>query len=413
MLPSNNQRGLSNKKDGDTDESSWEDDYDQHYLSNLPFVYHEVKCKSESKPRPRSGHRIITDSHGNIYCLGGYNPEGLQRDDSPNALFKELWKFNMSSLKWTKIKMNGSPPQLLCSFAALCIDDLLFVQGGTGVPFGRNGSNRLYVCQLSTGFWKKYRLKADNDDIPPKQYGQALAFDPDELILYSVGGTCGHSYNLGVTRINLRDNTAELLYPYNNFDGPGSYRHEIALHNNRIYLFGGGTSTYNIGFEELFYFDLSSKLWKTIKTFPDSTHGHPTARKFHGLVTLDEQIYMIGGASHLPNGLVALDDLWRFNLNSLEWTFITKIPKPVYFHSATLSSSGLMTVFGGVEASTTGRSLRTQRTDALYTMWLKVPSLGEMAWIAFLNNFPDVTKIPSSRLLEIGVPPSYIARLND
>lgn len=163
---------------------------------------------------------------------------------------------------------------------------------------------------------------------------------------------------------------------------------------------------------QVFYFDLSGKCWRFVKTFPDPTHGYPIARKFHGLVTLDNFVFIIGGGYINPTGIpVGIDDIWKFNLDTFEWTLICKLSRPIYFHSAAISPNGLLTVFGGVQSIQQGNSIRTQRTNSLCTIWLQVPKLGEIAWITFLNNCADVTKISQSQLIDIGVPPSYVNRL--
>ena len=68
----------------------------------------------------------------------------MQSDDdwiSSKPLFKELWKFNTFTSKWTKIQMHGQVPSQLASHTASLVDipgqtPKLMVYGGTGTPYG-------------------------------------------------------------------------------------------------------------------------------------------------------------------------------------------------------------------------------------------------------------------------------------
>lgn len=141
------------------------------------------------------------------------------------------------------METSGDVPSLLCSFAAVSVGDCLFIHGGTGVPFARQVSSSLYMCKLRTGLWTKIRLNANFDNRPSKLYGQSIVFDPDEVCLYSVGGTTGFSYPMNIYKFDLRNfesitldkNTSSCNAP------PGRYRHEIVLFDKKIYVFGGGT----------------------------------------------------------------------------------------------------------------------------------------------------------------------------
>jgi len=53
-------------------------------------VVEDIAC--DNIPEPRSGHRIVVD-HGNLYSIGGYNPDFSEREndnDTYYPLFKVL-----------------------------------------------------------------------------------------------------------------------------------------------------------------------------------------------------------------------------------------------------------------------------------------------------------------------------------
>lgn len=82
------------------------------------------------------------------------------------------------------------------------------------------------------------------------------------------------------------------------------------------------------------------------------------------------------------------------------------LPSPVYFHSAAVSESGQMFVFGGVTA-VDGSS----RCNSLWSVWVAVPSLLEMAWLALLHSCPWLVTMPAEPLGQAGVPRSLLAKL--
>lgn len=103
-----------------------------------PFKYEKITPSPGTKlPIPRSGHRIGADA-ANFYSFGGYNPEVTsdpeygndQEDDyyvQSYPLFRELWKFNYASKRWTKFCNRDSLPMELASNALVLHRNILMV----------------------------------------------------------------------------------------------------------------------------------------------------------------------------------------------------------------------------------------------------------------------------------------------
>ncbi|KAF6036889.1 hypothetical protein EB796_004803 [Bugula neritina] len=77
-------------------------------------------------PDARSGHRIVIDD-SNIYSYGGYNPSPSStitdpRDMAEFPLFRELWKFNLTSNTWNRLDMTGSVPKECVSYACILVN---------------------------------------------------------------------------------------------------------------------------------------------------------------------------------------------------------------------------------------------------------------------------------------------------
>lgn len=70
--------------------------------------------------------------------------------------------------------------------------------------------------------------------------------------LYAVGGTDGQVYSIDVHRLDLRTRQWQRLSDDLNEDSiPARYRHEIAIYDDKIYVFGGGTPSFVYGFSEV------------------------------------------------------------------------------------------------------------------------------------------------------------------
>jgi len=220
-----------------------------------PFVFEKCFPREQTysspraSPKPRSGHRIVCDEN-NLYSFGGYNPSGSPNEDDawPPKLFRELWKYNFASKKWTNVPIQMSLPTELASNAVVLSGGLLMVYGGTGVPFGKECSNTLYVCDVVRGTPMKSLEVSGRKPVP--LYGQALVLDDNYM--YTVGGTTGLAYNSDVHRLNLRTCEWEEVYICTGkepSEPTGRYRHELAFHKGKIFILGGGTADISYGFE--------------------------------------------------------------------------------------------------------------------------------------------------------------------
>lgn len=201
-----------------------------------------------SGPEPRSGHRIVCNERA-MYAVGGYNPayylnRSVNYIVNDEILFHELWRFDFCSKSWTKLETENMPLEL-ASFATVLCGNLLFLYGGTGLPFGTEINEDVYTCKLHFAETKFIfnKVPIENDMKKPlKQYGQSIAIVGSYL--YTVGGTDGFSYSMDVYRLNIKTRTWEKLSDQlSNFCNPmPRYRHEIIHYNNYLYVLGGGSS---------------------------------------------------------------------------------------------------------------------------------------------------------------------------
>lgn len=224
--------------------------------------FEEILPNSKLNPKARSGHRMVADEAGDLYSFGGFNVQ-VPADDGElsrepewqkyKPLFQELWKFNWRTKRWKKLRTTGDIPDKLVSHCMCYWNEKIIIYGGTGLPYGDNSSNKLTIYHIAKNYWEVIEPLSDPSRSPVEMYGQACICDEQRGEIYVVGGTNGSQYSLDVHKFNLYNKkwtvlhkTTELAYE------PGCrYRHEIALYNNKLYLFGGSTSTQYYAFDKV------------------------------------------------------------------------------------------------------------------------------------------------------------------
>lgn len=224
--------------------------------------FEEILPNSKLNPKARSGHRMVADEAGDLYSFGGFNVQ-VPADDGElsrepewqkyKPLFQELWKFNWRTKRWKKLRTTGDIPDKLVSHCMCYWNEKIIIYGGTGLPYGDNSSNKLTIYHIAKNYWEVIEPLSDPSRSPVEMYGQACICDEQRGELYVVGGTNGSQYSLDVHKFSLYNKkwtvlhkTTELAYE------PGCrYRHEIALYNNKLYLFGGSTSTRYYAFDKV------------------------------------------------------------------------------------------------------------------------------------------------------------------
>uniref|UniRef100_A0A0A9Z0Q3 Kelch domain-containing protein 10 n=1 Tax=Lygus hesperus TaxID=30085 RepID=A0A0A9Z0Q3_LYGHE len=351
-----------------------------------PYVFELVEpvvAEGGSIPKPRSGHRIVCNDQ-NFYCYGGYNPLLRAEDlndgvwERTRPLFKEVWRFNMTSRIWTKLEVDNIPHVLASNCMALQ-GSLIIVFGGTGMPFGNANSNDVYICDL-TRSPLQFRFMPSSGNQPEPRYGQAIHIDGKYM--YVFGGTTGFSYSSDVHRLDLQTMVWEECYICKGLahePRPG-YRHEIAVDGRQVYILGGGTSDTSHGFRKLFVFNLDDYKWTAVETEGDrkTEDMYPRKRKFHSSVMVPgkREVIIMGGL----DGSEFLGDTWKLDLVTLKWQRIDSmaLPSPIDFHATSITPAGKVYSFGGV----TSDYEHGKRIADVTTAWACIPNLVDMAWEA-------------------------------
>lgn len=162
-------------------------------------------------------------------------------------------------------------------------------------------------------------------------------------------------------------------------------------------------------------FDVASKQWEFLPAKQDHKvprPGYPNNRSCHSCVQCPENsnlVYICGSF----NGIRSFRDVWRFDLDTLQWEKLTKctLPRPVYFHSTAVTPSGRMCCYGGIVSdddlhSTGGRS------NDITSAWITIPKLKIICWEAMVYYFKkQMFESNNEDLKKIGLPQEFYNRI--
>ncbi|VDM67726.1 unnamed protein product [Strongylus vulgaris] len=128
----------------------------------------------------------------------------------------------------------------------------------------------------------------------------------DANSFYVIGGTTGHVFFLDVDKlafINGKWTWSNQVQATPNDEG--RYRLETVLHEDIIYLFGGGRPDYVTEFQNLTVFDTKNRKFLEVPTYPDEEwirtntdqDGFPQGRRCHSVTKWKNKAIMVGGCS--------------------------------------------------------------------------------------------------------------------
>ncbi|KAK6745431.1 hypothetical protein RB195_011888 [Necator americanus] len=175
---------------------------DRELLSRRDFKWTRfASSNDEESMAPRGLHSMaFHEKECAMYAFGGEAPDWrLQGDTCGPASFNDLWKLDMTSLKWSRVVVKSSPyplPKYLCSMVVY--KDELLIYGGCR-PLPRYGSamhlNEMHVFNTKK---RAYRILVTTND-GPNLAGHASCMHGDLFIVHGgVVSTCEVSYRVSV-----------------------------------------------------------------------------------------------------------------------------------------------------------------------------------------------------------------------
>lgn len=266
-------------------------------------------------PGAREGSATWTDQSGNLWLFGGhgYGSSGTGR-------LGDMWKWNTTTNEWTWIKGSNLPNSLAVygtkgvanplnipgarSFAATWTDNsgFLWMFGGYGYDgLGNvNDLNDLWKYNTATNEW-------------------TWVSGTDLTLQYGVYGTQGVGSVLNI---------------------PGARRHHVSWKDNSgaLWLFSGyglGASGAEDKLNDLWKYNTANNEWTWVKgsTSVNQLGTYGTQGTSSGLNTpgarygsvgwaSGSDLYMFGGAGYGSAASGFLNDVWKFNTGSGQWTWL-------------------------------------------------------------------------------------------
>ncbi|VDP44794.1 unnamed protein product [Heligmosomoides polygyrus] len=219
----------------------------------------------------------------------------------------------------------------------------------------------------------------------------AMLRGPDPCSFYVIGGTTGHNFFLDVDKLSFSDGKWSWLNEAQATPNmEGRYRLEAVLHDDLIFLFGGGRPDFVTELRTITVFDTKNKTFVELPTLPDETlkssnyeDGYPKGRRCHSVTKWKRKVILVGGCSADKDDddvrhVEMYSDVWSFDLDLLQWTKMPfELAVPVFFHDAAITREGCLLVWGGVRDI-----YSSHRTNIGQYCYLEPPSLRTLAALA-------------------------------
>ena len=139
-------------------------------------------------PGPRSSIGVSSTGGGPVFVRGG------EKGARVPAGIAQVFRFNVSSLEWSKISpQDGSAkPSNRNAHAQAALGDEIYVFGGRqGVEVGESALNDLWVWSAKTGAWRE--VEPQGDHVPEPRSYHAMTSAGGRLFLF---GGCGQEGRL-------------------------------------------------------------------------------------------------------------------------------------------------------------------------------------------------------------------------
>ncbi|KAK6017238.1 kelch repeat protein, partial [Ostertagia ostertagi] len=163
-------------------------------------------------------------------------------------------------------------------------------------------------------------------------YGHAMLRGSDPCSFYVIGGTTGHNFFLDVDKLTFANGkwrwSSEAQATPNM---EGRYRLEAVLHDDLIFLFGGGRPDYVTELRTITVFDTKKKVFVDLPTLPDESigsanweDGYPKGRRCHSVTKWKRKAILVGGCSADKDDddvrhVDMYSDVWSFDLDTYQW----------------------------------------------------------------------------------------------
>ncbi|KAF9584015.1 Negative regulator of mitotic exit [Lunasporangiospora selenospora] len=255
---------------------------------------------SGSNPFPRSQHSTSVTSAGTDIFLYGGTQHGVPQGD--------LFIIDPASLQCQVVSPGGADPPLPKSgHTAVNIGQYILYFGGWDPTTGQC-DNSLHVLHTARKEWNRPHLHGQLPTPRHSHSGCSVG-----TIMYIFGGQVDEYYLGDILAFDMKTITQnprwEALEPKTE-SPPARSGHCAAVHDGKIYVFGGADAEYF--YNDIWCFDTKALTWTPI---PASGYL-PSGRHGHSCTIVDGVLYVFGGNS--PDG-TELNDAYAFRIHERRW----------------------------------------------------------------------------------------------
>lgn len=314
---------------------------------NVPETYEPVADSGASpwkrhklfdSPFPRYRHVALSvaSEKNEIYLMGGLK-EG--------SVFGDTWKIvpqlspsgrDIDGFVAQHVEVvNSNNPPARVGHASVFCGNAYIIYGGDTVDTDYNGfpDDNFYMFNINN---HKYTIPLHILNKPRGRYGHLIAVVSTSAVssrLYLFGGQLENDvYNdlfyFELTNFKLPKARWELVEPLNTLKPPPLTNHSMAVHKNKIYVFGGVYNNEKVS-NDLWCFDTVISKWQQLPT----TGQVPLPVNEHSAVIVGDRLYVYGGNDF--SGAI-YDTFYSLDLHTLKWTMLkdkTGGPGPRCGHS--------------------------------------------------------------------------------
>lgn len=284
------------------------------------------KLAQSRQPGAREDHTWTVDGDGTAAYLFGGRDGGKAFDD--------LWRFDLATDTWKKLKPPGKGPSARFGHSAVWVDGvgLVVFAGQRGADFFGD----LWAYDPDTDRWK---LLPARGEVPRERYGSCAIVGPDGRLWISHGFTFAGRFD-DTRAYNFNSERWASIAPDGRRPGERCLHDCFTSASGQLVLYGGQDNS-NRALGDLW-------LMRPNRTWNRRPAPPPKARRLYAVTEAGDHAFIFGGAG---SDDAVLDDLWRVDRKTLEFTRV-RVPgaSPSGRSAGTLITDlarGRLLLFGG------------------------------------------------------------------
>ncbi|VVC45089.1 Kelch-type beta propeller,Kelch repeat type 1,Galactose oxidase, beta-propeller [Cinara cedri] len=260
---------------------------DVHKLDTVKLKWSKVEYNQDitSIPSQRDNHTVVALG-SKVYLWGGYH----------EMQCNILYCFNIDTLEWSRPKVYGTIPMPKYGHSACIIQNKMYIFGGYTVD-RKNITQDLYMLDFSTMTWSIVKTNGSPPSV--REFHTATVID-NKMYIYG-GRTVTKSDQFCIKEelycpemyyfdTNTRTWVSPTIYGYK----PVGRRSNSAFaHDGFIYIFGGFNGNLGMHYNDFHRYDPVKSTWKKIN--PKGLSPAPRRRQI--CLVINNKVFISGGAS--------------------------------------------------------------------------------------------------------------------